>query len=259
MAVEKRITWDWDYRDPKDSLLMRVADNRGVRRRKRIKTFKHLVSYFIFTALFLMLMAVAGWRFYAYLITSPRFIIESIHVNTTNFLNRETLNVSLAEIKGRNIFLLDLNQVQKKFEENPWVDYCFIKRVLPNKLTVEITEETLALVLREACLQRGAVYLENFGEGISRSPEEQGNEASSSSPGLTGFVRELDSFPGPVFLSGEKSWGPGSALKNSIFISCAFSLPSFSERKRLWELCLKNSGHVSDEADLEDLAARFKL
>jgi cell division protein FtsQ len=148
MAVEKRITWDWDYRDPKGSLLMRVADNRGVRRRKRIKTFKHLVSYFIFTALFLMLMAVAGWRFYAYLITSPRFIIESIHVNTTNFLNRETLNASLAEIKGRNIFLLDLNQVQKKFEENPWVDYCFIKRVLPNKLTVEITEEKPAALLR---------------------------------------------------------------------------------------------------------------
>ncbi|HII02532.1 TPA: ATP-binding protein, partial [Methanosarcinaceae archaeon] len=82
---------------------------------------------------------------------------------------------------------------------------------------------------------------------------------------LSGLVREMDSFPGPVFLSGEKSWEPGSALKNNIFISCAFPLPSFAERKQLWELCLKNSEHSSGETDLEDLedledlAARFKL
>jgi cell division protein FtsQ len=155
MAMEKRIPWDWDYYDPKDSLLMRVADNRGVRRRKRIKTFKQLISYFIFLVLFLMLMAVAGWRLYAYLITSPRFNIEFIQVNATNFLNREALNASLTEIKGRNIFLLDLNQIQKKLKANPWVDYCFIKRVLPNKLSVEITEEKPAALLK----YNGELYL----------------------------------------------------------------------------------------------------
>jgi cell division protein FtsQ len=155
MAIEKRIPWDWDYYDPRDSLLMRVADNRGVRRRKRIKTFKQLISYFIFLVLFLMLIAVAGWRFYAYLITSPRFNIEFIQVNATNFLNREELNASLTEIKGRNIFLLDLNRIQKKLEANPWVDYCFIKRVLPNKLFVEITEEKAAALLK----YNGDLYL----------------------------------------------------------------------------------------------------
>ncbi len=155
--------------------------------------------------------------------------------------------------------------------------------------------EALSLVLREALLQQGAVFLDNFDVLWERSPQGQdadaglsgsgssgsGNSGSGSSGSgisgsglsgssfsgysLSGLVRELDSFPGPVFLSGEKSWEPGSALKDNIFISCAFPLPSFAERKQLWELCLKNSGHSFGEADLEDLedledlAARFKL
>ncbi|TFH03769.1 MAG: AAA family ATPase, partial [Methanosarcina sp.] len=143
--------------------------------------------------------------------------------------------------------------------------------------------EALNLILREALLQKGAVFIENFDALWGRNQQGQDLDSGLSSfdpgygtsgfslsgldlsrsgfsgSGLSNLVRALDSFPGPVFLSAGQLWEPGSALKNNIFISCAFPLPSFADRKQLWELCLENSENSSGEADIEDLAARFKL
>lgn len=143
--------------------------------------------------------------------------------------------------------------------------------------------EALNLILREALLQKGAVFIENFDalwgrnqqgqdldSGLSDSDPCYGTCGSGSSgldfsksgffgSGLFSLVRALDSFPGPVFLSADQLWEPGSALKNNTFISCAFPLPAFSERKRLWKMCLENCENSVEEADIEDLASRFKL
>ena len=165
--------------------------------------------------------------------------------------------------------------------------------------------EALGFVLREALLQQGAIFLENFETLLRRSSQGQdadigilgtgsisdsgsgsGSGSSSSSDfcsdsgfgvsgseisepeffgsgfsglSLSGVVRALDSFPGPVFLSAGHLWEPGSTLKNNLFISCAFPLPAFPERKQLWKFCLKNSKNNCTEADLEGLASKFKL
>ena len=124
--------------------------------------------------------------------------------------------------------------------------------------------EALNLILREALLQKGAVYLDNFDALWGRSPPEQDTDAGLSGSGLSGsnlsgLVRQLDSFTGPVFLSAGQLWEPGSALKNNTIISCAFPLPAFAERKQLWKMCLENFENSVGEADIEDLAARFRL
>ncbi len=143
--------------------------------------------------------------------------------------------------------------------------------------------EALNLILREALLQKGAVFIENFetlwgrnqqgqdlDSGLSSSDPGYGTSGSSlsnsdfsrsgfSGSGLFSLVRALDSFPGPVFLSAGQLWEPGSALRNNTFISCSFPLPAFAERKQLWKLCLENHENRVGEADIEDLAARFKL
>ena len=143
--------------------------------------------------------------------------------------------------------------------------------------------EALNLILREALLQKGAVFIENFDalwgrnqhgqdldSGLSSFDPGYGTSGSGlsgsdfsrsgfSGSGLSGLVRALDSFPGPVFLSAGQLWEPGSALKNNTFISCAFPLPAFAERKQLWKMCLENYENSVGEADIEDLAARFKL
>lgn len=143
--------------------------------------------------------------------------------------------------------------------------------------------EALNLILREALLQKGAVFIENFealwgrsqygqdlDSGLSSSDPGYGTYGSSlsgldlsgsgfSGSGLSGLVRALDAFPGTVFLSAGQLWEPGSALRNNTFISCAFPLPAFAERKQLWKLCLENFENSIGEADIEDLASRFKL
>lgn len=143
--------------------------------------------------------------------------------------------------------------------------------------------EALNLILREALLQKGAVFIENFDalwgrgaqgqdldSGLSSFDPGYGTSGSNLSgldhsgsgfygSGLSSLVRALDSFPGPVFLSAIQLWEPGSALKNNIFISCAFPLPAFAERKHLWIMCLENFENSVGGADIEDLAARFKL
>lgn len=143
--------------------------------------------------------------------------------------------------------------------------------------------EILNLILREALLQQGAVFIENFDALWERNQHDQDLNSGLSSfdpsygtsgPGFLGsdfsisgffrsglfsLVRALDSFPGPVFLSAGQLWEPGSALKNNTFISCAFPLPAFAERKQLWKMGLENFENSVGEADIEDLAARFKL
>jgi len=143
--------------------------------------------------------------------------------------------------------------------------------------------EALNLILREALLQEGAVFIENFdalwgrnqqgqdldsglssfdpGYGTSDSGLSDSNFSMSgfSGSGLFSLVRALDSFPGSVFLSAGQLWEPGSALRNNTFISCVFPLPAFAERKQLWKLCLENHENRVGEADIEDLASRFKL
>lgn len=119
--------------------------------------------------------------------------------------------------------------------------------------------EAQSLVLREAHLQQGAVFLENFDALWDRSPQGQDAGAGFSGSNFSDLVRQLDSFPGTVYLSAGQLWEPGSALKNNIFISCAFPLPALAERKQLWKICLKNIENNVEEAEIEDLAARFKL
>lgn len=143
--------------------------------------------------------------------------------------------------------------------------------------------EALNLILREALLQHGAVFIENFDALWGRNKNGQdldsglanlgpgygtyGSDFSGSDfsgydfsgSGLSSLVRALDSFPEPVFLSAGQLWEPGSALRNNTFISCAFPLPAFAERKQLWKICLENYENSVGEADIEDLASRFKL
>jgi SpoVK/Ycf46/Vps4 family AAA+-type ATPase len=143
--------------------------------------------------------------------------------------------------------------------------------------------EALSLILREALLQQAAVFIENFdalwghgsqGQDLDSGLSSFGPGYGTSDSGLSGsdfsisgffgsnlfsLVRALDSFPGPVFLSAGQLWEPGSVLKNNTFISCAFPLPAYAERKQLWKICLESYENSVGEANIEDLAARFKL
>ncbi|MBU3967791.1 MAG: ATP-binding protein [Euryarchaeota archaeon] len=105
--------------------------------------------------------------------------------------------------------------------------------------------ETLKLIIREALLQNSCVYI----EGIDALWKEKGTGITPAN-----MIRELDSFPDWVFLSGELSWEPAGVLKTHGFINIAFPIPAFSLRKKLWKSYLNG-----EDADIDALANKFKF
>lgn len=106
----------------------------------------------------------------------------------------------------------------------------------------------LDLILREAQLQNSSVYFER----IDVLWKEK--EASIS---VIKIFQALDSFPNIVFMSGEETWEPSGMLKNHVFISIAFPVPSYEIRKSLWSSFL--NGNASNDVQVSALASKFKF
>ncbi|HIH44598.1 MAG TPA: ATP-binding protein [Candidatus Methanoperedenaceae archaeon] len=107
--------------------------------------------------------------------------------------------------------------------------------------------DTLVIALREALLQGSAVYFDGFDTLV--------NERDAS--GARSILRQLDTFPDPVFLSGSIPWEPPGVLAAHGFMSIPFPVPSFELRRRIWESLL--GGVVGNDIDVTSLAGKFKF
>jgi AAA+ superfamily predicted ATPase len=76
---------------------------------------------------------------------------------------------------------------------------------------------------------------------------------------LNSLVQGIRNFAGPVLTTGEAAWQPGDALKGKPFSQIEFDPPSYATRRRLWELYLDGHGPRASEADLEDVAGKFRF
>lgn len=110
-------------------------------------------------------------------------------------------------------------------------------------LTKDDPLETLKLILREALLQKSCVYFEGF-DSLWKD--------SGTAP--VNLIRELDVFPGWVFLSGELPWTPPGVLKNHGFVDIAFPVPTFELRKMFWKSFMNG-----ESVDIDDIAGKFKF
>jgi len=107
------------------------------------------------------------------------------------------------------------------------------------------------LVFREGRLHGAALYFRGFDTLLG-----EGNEMRSS---YDAVIRELVSYPGWAFLSGEHDWEPGGSMSGRYFVNIEFPLPSFEERIRLWEKNRNGHGLLADDIDLNDIAGKFRL
>lgn len=62
-----------------------------------------------------------------------------------------------------------------------------------------------------------------------------------------------------IFLSSKQPWEPRSVLKNNALINYPFPIPSFSIRKKIWELHLNGIQILSDNVDINALATKFNF
>jgi len=107
------------------------------------------------------------------------------------------------------------------------------------------------LAFREAKLQGTALCLDCFDLLLT------GDAAIQSC--LNSLIQGIRNFAGPVFASGEAAWYPGDALSAKSLIEIHLHLPSYPIRRRLWESYLNGHGPKAAEADLEDVAGKFRF
>ncbi|HEU4435655.1 MAG TPA: AAA family ATPase, partial [Pyrinomonadaceae bacterium] len=110
-------------------------------------------------------------------------------------------------------------------------------------------EDAIRSILREAVLQPGAIYLEHFDlianddEGVSRQQ----------------LISALEEFSWLTFLSTEKPWAPGGALRQHVYIDVELSAPGLQERTDLWAQLAGNPEGFAPDVSWEDLAVKFRL
>jgi SpoVK/Ycf46/Vps4 family AAA+-type ATPase len=109
--------------------------------------------------------------------------------------------------------------------------------------------ETAYLTVREALLQKSALYLKDF-DALTEDKEPENIHET--------LFQAFKTFSGLIFLAGKEPMEFNKSLINNGFIPYTFPLPSYPLRKQLWDSCLKDY-RLDDGADLGALASKFRF
>jgi hypothetical protein len=112
----------------------------------------------------------------------------------------------------------------------------------------ESFDRVIPLLLREALLLDAVLYLTGL---PSLRPDER------AVPEQT-LLTALAEYPGTVILAGAEPWVP-TANAALAMMTVPFQIPDFPERCACWESSLAQHGFTLEEADLQQLSARFRL
>jgi cell division protein FtsQ len=98
--------------------------------RKRRKTLK----------IFVFILCAAG--FSSLLLKSEYFNVKNVVVRYNRIATTEEV-VSLSQLKGNNIFLIDKDKLKEKLSANPYIEGVEIKRSLPGTVILQIKEKEI--------------------------------------------------------------------------------------------------------------------
>lgn len=88
-----------------------------------------------------------GWLGYRWLMSSERFAIEAIAIDGNQRATDERILHRLPAGEGDNIFQIDLGAAAAGVEGDPWVASATVRRRLPDRLQVEVTEHRPAALV----------------------------------------------------------------------------------------------------------------
>jgi AAA+ superfamily predicted ATPase len=126
-----------------------------------------------------------------------------------------------------------------------------ISRVLAAAATPADFERTARLLLREACLGDGILYLD----------EVDALRTEDRAPHLQGLLRALSDGFASVILTGRREWAsPEFELgKRNHVLSVGVPLPDLEQRRDCWRSALESAQIVTSAREMDELAARFRL
>ncbi|OGP86913.1 MAG: hypothetical protein A2156_14265 [Deltaproteobacteria bacterium RBG_16_48_10] len=131
-----------------------------------------LISFFLFIS----------HRLYLHLLEDPYFQVREVEVKGCRKLAEKTL-LSFAKIEGMpNLFTVRLREIAKRLETHPWIEQVKVRKVFPNKISIQIEERKPI-----AILQLGEPYYIDK-KGVIFSPV--GDKDEYNYPFLTGLTRQ---------------------------------------------------------------------
>jgi cell division septal protein FtsQ len=157
----------------------RLREERG---RGKFQDILKKVIQAAFRSLLLFLLLFIGHTVYVHLLEDPFFRVRECEVEGNRKIPKETIQ-SLAGIEGMpNLFTLRLKEVAKRLESHPWVDQVRVRKVFPNKISVQIEErEPVGILPLE-----GLYYIDTKGVIFAAV----GDKDPYNYPLLTGLTRQ---------------------------------------------------------------------
>jgi cell division protein FtsQ len=158
-----------------------------------------------------------GWATYRAMRTSPRFMVRQVTFTPTHHVTREELAALAAVSPGVNIFGVDLARVQRDLAAHPWLAQVTVRRELPARIAVTVTEREPALLV-----ELGGLYLaDREGRVFKRA------EPDETAGVVTGIARETylreraraeARFRGALTVLQQYSAGPGRPALGEIHL-----------------------------------------
>jgi cell division protein FtsQ len=87
------------------------------------------------------------------LLFSPRMALvhpEQVALNGNHFISRDQVLEIFAADRGKSVLRIPLDERRLQIESIPWVERATVRRALPNRIDVEISERTPVAFLRES-------------------------------------------------------------------------------------------------------------
>ena len=115
----------------------------------------------------LFVLYVGGQR----LTTAPLFQVREIRWAGLHHLNETEMTARFRPIVGRNIFRVDIAQIQGELQSNSWVKQAIVRKDFPDRLSIVVTERVPAVVEVESA--HGPLLRDEEGEILGQNGDLQ--------------------------------------------------------------------------------------
>jgi len=126
----------------RDRRYWRRQANRHVRKKRRLRALARVSLVVGLNLAVLAVLGYSGHRAWRHLHNCEEFAIRTIEIEGTERCDPELLRVGLGDLLGRNVLTLDLEEVALRIDNEPWVESCTVRRVLPGTLRVAVSERS---------------------------------------------------------------------------------------------------------------------
>lgn len=82
----------------------------------------------------------AAVNFFAIKLAGFRFVLDTVTIEGHHHINEEEIKQAIGVTKNTPVYLLNIDDIRRKIEENPWVKVALVERRLPNGLYIAISE-----------------------------------------------------------------------------------------------------------------------